>query len=91
LTSVAIGCPVRERRLVSQRAVIESAWNAVTLSVLRRDPAAASSAVPAAASEGLLQTAGPAALLALQSGTADGEVEAMIAGLQHRDWPGTKS
>lgn len=76
---------------MTQRAVIEAAWSAVTVSVLRRDPAAASSAVPAAVREGLLQTAGPAALLALQSGTAGGEVEALIAGLQYRDWPGDEA
>jgi len=68
--------------------VIEAAWSAVTVSVLRRDPAAASAAVPAAVREGLLQTAGPAALLAVQSGTAGREVEALITGLQDRDWPG---
>lgn len=68
--------------------MIEAAWSAVTVSVLRRDPAAAAAAVPAAVREGLLQTAGPAALLAVQSGTAGREVEALIAGLQDRDWPG---
>jgi hypothetical protein len=73
---------------VSQRAVIEAAWTAVTVPVLRRDPAAASAAVPAAVREGLLQTAGPAAVLAAQSGTAGREVEALIAGLRYRDWPG---
>jgi hypothetical protein len=68
--------------------VIEAAWSAVTSSVLRRDPAAASAAVPAAVCEGLLQTAGPAALLAAESGTTGREVEALIAGLRDRDWPG---
>ena len=42
---------------MSQRAVVEAAWGAVTSSVVRRDPAAAGAAVPAAVREGLLQTA----------------------------------
>jgi hypothetical protein len=36
----------------------------------------------------LLQTAGPAALLAVQSGTSGRDVEALIAGLKDRNWPG---
>jgi hypothetical protein len=73
---------------VSQRADIEAAWSDVTVSVLRRDPAAASAAVAAAVREGLLQTAGPAALLAVQSGMAGIAVESLIAGLRDRDWTG---
>jgi len=68
--------------------VIEAAWSAVTSSVSRRDPAAAAAALPAAVREGLLQTAGPAVLLALQSSPAGGEVEALLEGLRERDWPG---
>jgi hypothetical protein len=68
--------------------VIEAAWSAVTVSVLRRDPAAASAAVPAAVREGLLQTAGPAALLAVQSRNAGREVEALISWLRDRNWLG---
>lgn len=73
---------------MSQRAVIEAAWGAVTSSVVRRDPAAAGAAVPAAVREGLLQTAGPAALLALQSSPAGREAEALLDGLRDRDWTG---
>ncbi|MCA0331938.1 MAG: UPF0158 family protein [Actinobacteria bacterium] len=73
---------------MSQRADIEAAWSAVTVSVLKRDPAAASAAVAAAVREGLLQTAGPAALLAVQSGMAGIAVESLIAGLRDRDWTG---
>ena len=73
---------------MSQRADIEAAWGAVTVSVLRRDPAAASAAVPTAVREGLLQTAGPAALLAVQSGMAGIAVKSLIAGLRDRDWTG---
>jgi hypothetical protein len=73
---------------VSQRAVIEAAWSAVTSSVSRRDPVAANAAVRAAVGEGLLQTAGPAALLALQSSLAGPDVELLLEGLRERDWPG---
>ena len=73
---------------MSQRAVIEAAWSGVTSSVSRRDPVAAAAAVPAAVREGLLQTAGAAALLAWQSSQAGGEVEALLAGLRERAWPG---
>ncbi len=68
--------------------MIEAAWSAVTASVSRHDPAAARAAVPTAVREGLLQTAGPAALLALQSSPAGREVEALLDGLRDRDWPG---
>ena len=88
LTSVVLWRPLRHSGLVSQRAVIEAAWGAVSSSVSRRDPAAAAAAVSAAVHEGLLQTAGPAALLALQSSPAGREVEALLDGLRDRDWPG---
>jgi len=88
LTSVVLCCPVRQSGLVSQRAVIEAAWGAVSSSVVRRDPLAAGAAVPAAVREGLLQTAGPAALLALQSSPAGREVEALLDGLRDRGWTG---
>jgi len=69
--------------------MIEAAWGAVTSSsVVRRDPAAAGAAVRAAVREGLLQTAGPAALLALQSNPAGREAEALLDGLRGRDWTG---
>jgi hypothetical protein len=68
--------------------VIEAAWSAVTSSVSRRDPAAAGGAVPAAVREGLLQTAGPAAFVALQSSPSMGEVEALLGALRERGWPG---
>ena len=73
---------------MNQRAVIDAAWGAVSSSVLRGDPAAAAATVPAAVHEGLLQTAGPAALLALQSSPAGREVEALLDGLRDRDCPG---
>lgn len=73
---------------MSERAVIEAAWGAVSSSLSRRDVAAAAAAVPAALHEGLLQTAGPAALLALQSSPAGREAEALLDGLRDRDWPG---
>jgi hypothetical protein len=73
---------------VSQRAVIETAWSAVTSSVSRRDRVAAAAALSAAVREGLLQTAGPAALLALQSSPDRGEVESLLEGLRERDWSG---
>ena len=88
VTLVAVCCLVRQSGRVSQRAGIEAAWSAVTSSVSRRNPAAAAAAVPAAVGEGLLQTAGPAALLALQSVPAGREVEALLEGLRERDWPG---
>lgn len=68
--------------------MIEAAWGAVWSSVSRRDAAAAAAAVPAAVGEGLLQTAGPAALLALQAGLAGSEVESLLDGLRARAWPG---
>ena len=68
--------------------MIDAAWGAVTSSVVRRDPLAAGAAVPAAVREGLLQTAGPAALLALQSSPAGREVEALLDGLRDRGWTG---
>ena len=68
--------------------MIEAAWGAVSSSVVRRDPAAAGAAVRAAVREGLLQTAGPAALLALQSNPAGREAEALLDGLRGRDWTG---
>jgi hypothetical protein len=73
---------------VSERAAIEAAWGAVSSSVSRREPAAAAAAVPAAVRQGLLQTAGPAALLSLQSSPAGREIEALLEGLRDRDWPG---
>ena len=73
---------------MSQRVVIEAAWSAVTSSVSRRDPVTAAAAVPAAVREGLLQTAGPAALLAVESSPAMGEVEALLGALRERGWPG---
>mgnify|MGYP001050129485 CR=1 FL=1 len=73
---------------MSQRAVIEAAWGAVTSSVSRRDPVAAAASVPAAVREGLLQTAGPAALLALQSSPASRQVDALLDELRDRGWPG---
>ena len=68
--------------------MIEAAWSAVSSSVSRRDPVAAAAAVPAAVHEGLLQTAGPAALLALQSSPTGREAEALLDGLRGRDWSG---
>jgi hypothetical protein len=68
--------------------VIEGVWRAVMSSVARRDPAGAAAAVPAAVREGLLQTAGSAALVVLQSSPAVGEVEALLGGLRERGWPG---
>jgi hypothetical protein len=88
LTSVVLWCPVRQSGLVSQRAVIEAAWGEVTSSVSLCDSAAAGAALSAAVREGLLQTAGAAALLALQSSPAGREVEALLDGLRDRDWPG---
>ena len=73
---------------MSQRAVIEAAWSAVTSSASRRDPTAAAAALPAAVREGLLQTVGPAALLGWQSSPAGREVESLLEGLRERDWPG---
>ena len=68
--------------------MIEAAWGAVTSSVSRRDPVAAAASVPAAVREGLLQTAGPAALLALQSSPASRQVDALLDELRDRGWPG---
>jgi hypothetical protein len=73
---------------VSQREEIEAAWGAVSSSVVRRDPVAAGAAIPAAVRAGLLQTAGPAALLALQWSPAGREAEALLEGLRDRGWPG---
>lgn len=73
---------------MSQRSEIEAAWGAVSSSVVRRDPVAAAASVPAAVREGLLQNAGPAALLALQSSPAGPDVDALLDGLRDRGWPG---
>ena len=68
--------------------MIEAAWSAVTSSVAKRDSVVAAAAVPAAVREGLLQTAGPAALLAVQSRPSMYEVEALLGALRERDWLG---
>jgi hypothetical protein len=73
---------------VSHRAVIEAAWSAVTSSVGRQDAAAAAAAIAPAVREGLLQTAGPAALVAMQSGQPRREVEPLLSALHQRAWPG---
>jgi len=73
---------------MSSRPRIEAAWSAVTSSVGRRDPGAAAAAIAPAVREGMLQIAGPAALLVVQASTPGPEIDTLIAALDDRAWSG---
>ena len=75
---------------MSERAIIEAAWSAVISTVAKGDASGAATAVAGAVAVGLLQTAGPAALLAVHHGVAgsDASTASLIAALRERDWIG---
>lgn len=87
---VAVCRLVRQGGWVTERALIEAAWGAVTSTQAKGDAAGAAKAVAGAVGVGLLQTAGPLALLARQRDVVEAEVavETLIAALSHRNWPG---
>lgn len=75
---------------MTERAPIEAAWRAVTSTQAKGDAAGAAEAVAGAVGVGLLQTAGPLALLARQRIVVEAEaaVESLVAALRDREWPG---
>lgn len=74
---------------MSDREVIESPWRALTSSIGRRDAHLCEQAIPGALEVGLLQTAGPAAIIALDAGPAGATVVAeLVRALESRGWTG---
>ena len=75
---------------MSERAIIEAAWSAVISTVAKGDASGAATAVGGAVAVGLLQTAGPAARLAVHHGVAgsDASTASLIAALRERHWTG---
>lgn len=74
---------------MSDRDVIESSWRALTSSTARRDADLCSQAIPGGIRVGLLQTAGPAGILALDAGPVGATaVDELVRALESRGWTG---
>jgi len=75
---------------VSERAIIEAAWSTVISTVANGDASGAATTVAGAVAVALVQTAGPAALLAVHQGVpgSDASTASLIKDLRERDWIG---